>query len=475
MNENVVVRFAPSPTGCLHVGALRTALFDFLYAKKTGGKFILRIEDTDQNRYNPDSVSEFLESLAWVGITVDEGPYFQSERKEAGIYQMAVEHLLSEGKVYLAFDTPEELTAMREAQEKNRENTGYFGGKYRDMPFDKKAELIEAGVPYVIRLKVPRDQKVIVHDLIRGDIEYDTNTLDDIVLIKSDGMPTYHFAAMVDDHLMGVTHVIRGEEWLSSAPKHVLLLEALGFNIPKWIHCPVILGNDGKKLSKRHGATAVLDYKRDGFLPEALINFIALIGWSPGEDKEVMTMDEMIQEFDFDGLQSGPGRFDFEKLRWMNKQHMDKLSDHMLGVALMNWVNSVPEDTRILNIWHDFVCFFTDNPEQFVRILGFVRNRAHTLAELPLLMAGLMGIDVELSPKPSYYDKIIETGIMGGVAATVAIYYPTKWIEEIRDMSKRIGFPMKEVAGTIRYHLWGYETGPALDELLNFVYEDLTR
>ncbi|HVL39178.1 MAG TPA: glutamate--tRNA ligase, partial [Fimbriimonadaceae bacterium] len=264
---SVRVRFAPSPTGMLHVGALRTVLYDHLFAKKHGGIHILRMEDTDRSRYNPDSEAEFIESLRWVGIDFDEGPhvggphgpYRQSERKEAGIYQPWIELLLEQGHAYPAFDTAEELDEMRQVQTLNRQPVGYFGGKWRDAGPEEVARAKAAGTPFVIRQRIPRGRSIVMQDAIRGRIEFDSDEVDDTVLIKSDGMPTYHFAALVDDHLMGITHVLRGEEWISSAAKHAMLYEMFGWEMPVFVHCPVIKGPDGKKLSKRHGATRVLD------------------------------------------------------------------------------------------------------------------------------------------------------------------------------------------------------------------------
>lgn len=331
---SVRVRFAPSPTGLLHVGALRDALFKYLFARHCGGQNILRIEDTDRSRYNPDSEREFIETLRWVGIEFDEGPhvggpcapYRQSERKEAGIYEPYVRRLLEKGHAYKAFDTPEELAAMREHQVANKLPVGYFGGEWRDAPPSKVEAAERAGRPYVIRQRIPRGQRIVVDDVIRGRIEWDSDQIDDPVLIKADGMPTYHFAAMVDDHLMGITHILRGEEWISSAPKHAVLFDMFGWERPVFVHCPVIVGNDGKKLSKRHGATRVLDYMAQGFLPAALKNFIALIGWSPGDDREGMTEQELIEAFTLEGLQPSPGRFDIEKLRWLNGWHIRRLT-----------------------------------------------------------------------------------------------------------------------------------------------------
>lgn len=344
MGVPVRVRFAPSPTGLLHVGALRTVVFDHLLRQKEGGSLILRIEDTDRSRYNPESEAEFVETLRWTGIEFDEGPhvggpnapYRQSERRDEGLYAPFVEKLLADGHAYRAYETPEELDAMREFQQVNRMATGYFGGEWRDATPEKLAGV--EGRPFVIRQRVPRDRKIVVRDLVRGELDWDSNTVDDQVLVKADGMPTYHLASMVDDHLMGITHVLRGDEWLPSAPKHALLFEQLGLPAPFFVHCPVIVGPDGKKLSKRHGATRVLDYAAQGILPEALTNFIALIGWSAGEDREALLPDELIQAFDLYRIQSSPGRFDLEKLRWLNGWHLRQLSVETLLAKLREFI-----------------------------------------------------------------------------------------------------------------------------------------
>jgi glutamyl-tRNA synthetase len=306
---------------------------------------VLRIEDTDRARYSAEAEREFVEALAWAGVDFDEGPhvggphapYRQSERKETGLYDLWIGKLLDSGHAYKAFDTPEELQEMRDYQQINKQPIGYFGGTWCDAPASKVEEADREGKPHVVRLKMPRGQKIVFQDAIRGRIEWDADELDDPVLRKGDGMPTYHFAAIVDDHLMQITHVIRGEEWISSAPKHVWLIEALGWEQPVWVHCPVIVGKDGKKLSKRHGATSVLDYRAMGFLPEALMNFVALIGWSPGDDREILPGSELIEAFSLDGLQPSPGRFDFEKLLWMNGAYIRSLKKEALTDAVLDY------------------------------------------------------------------------------------------------------------------------------------------
>ena len=356
---SVRVRFAPSPTGMLHVGALRTVLFDSLFARGRDGKLVLRIEDTDRTRYNPDSEVEFIQTLRWVGIEFDEGPhvggpyapYRQSERKEAEIYAPLVEELIAKGGAYRAFETPQELEEMREFQRINKQPTGYFGGAWRDATPEAVAEAEAKGLPSVVRQRVPRGEKIVAEDAIHGRIEVQSDLLTDPVLIKADGMPTYHFAATVDDHLMEITHVFRGDEWLPSFPLHWLLYEAFGWTKPTFVHCPVIQGPDGKKLSKRHGATRVLDYAAEGYLPDALKNFIALIGWSPGGDREVMSDAELVEAFDVKGLQPSPGRFDIEKLKWLNGHRIRAMSADEVYDALIAYV----ADPYVREFWDAYV------------------------------------------------------------------------------------------------------------------------
>lgn len=343
---SVRVRYAPSPTGAPHVGNIRDALFKHWFARHHGGVNILRIEDTDRTRYIPGCEEEIVESLRWIGVEFqegfgiggDNGPYRQSERKEAGIYEREIAKLLDSGNAYWAFDTPEELAEMREYQQLNKQPIGYFGGLWRDASATQVEQARAAGKPGVVRLRIPRGETIFIHDAIRGRIEWNSDDVDDPVLIKADGMPTYHFAAMVDDHLMGITHIMRGEEWISSAPKHKVLFDAFGWEAPIFVHCPVIKGKDGKKLSKRHGDTRCLDYRDAGYLPQALANFITLIGWAPGGDREIMSPDEIAEAFTLDGLQPAPGVFDLDKLRWMNGHYVRALRPSALVEAVRAYV-----------------------------------------------------------------------------------------------------------------------------------------
>ncbi|MBX3008289.1 MAG: glutamate--tRNA ligase [Melioribacteraceae bacterium] len=333
MSEQIRVRFAPSPTGYLHVGGLRTALYNYLFAKKNNGKFILRIEDTDRNRYVEGAVENLLEALKWSGLIYDEGPdiggdvgpYIQSQRLD--IYQKYANELIENGNAYYCFCTPERLQALREEQEKQ---------KLPQLKYDKhclkltKAEIesnIAAKIPYTIRLNVVGNKHIVFDDIIRNRVEFDSSNIDDQVLIKSDGYPTYHLANIVDDYLMGITHVIRGEEWLSSTPKHVLLYDALGWRRPIFAHLPLLLNPDKSKLSKRQGDVAVEDYRDKGYLRDALINFVALLGWNAGDDKEFYKIDELIEAFSLERVNKSGAVFDLQKLNWLNAEHLRKLED----------------------------------------------------------------------------------------------------------------------------------------------------
>ncbi len=340
----VRVRVAPSPTGDPHVGTAYIALFNFVFAKCHGGQFVLRIEDTDQARSRADSEVAILEALKWVGLTWDEGPdiggkfgpYRQSERQS--IYVEHAAQLLELGTAYRCFCTPERLTEVRAAQRAAKKSLGY-DGHCRTLTAEEVEAKLADNIPHVVRLKVPReaDTKVIVHDELRGDVEISTEQVDDQVLLKTDGFPTYHLASVVDDHLMEISHVIRAEEWISSTPKHVLLYQAFGWEQPKWIHMPLLRNKDSSKISKRKNPVSLNFYKEVGILPEAMVNFLGIMGWSFGGDREKFTVDEMIEVFSWDRISLGGPVFDVEKLRWMNEQYIHELSDEELTRRLLEW------------------------------------------------------------------------------------------------------------------------------------------
>lgn len=335
MSQEVRVRFAPSPTGPFHIGGARSALFNYLVAKHNHGKFVVRIEDTDRKRSTSESEENIKEALKWLGITWDEGidiggpdgPYRQTER--LGIYQKYTEKLLAEGKAYYCFCTPEELEAEKQAQLAKGE-TPVYSGKCADLPKETVEQYLKEGRPHVIRIKTPKNETIELDDLVRGHVSFDSNNVGDFVIVKSDGIPVYNYCVVLDDALMHITHVIRAEEHLSNTPRQLVIYKALGFEAPKFAHVSLILGADKKKMSKRHGATSVQQYRDMGYLPDALVNFLALLGWTPEGDQEIFSRDELIEQFTLDRVAKNPAVFDIEKLNWINFHYMKQLDEDQL-------------------------------------------------------------------------------------------------------------------------------------------------
>jgi glutamyl-tRNA synthetase len=353
MEGSVRVRFAPSPTGFLHIGGLRTALYNYLFAKsQKGGKFILRIEDTDQSRYVEGAEQDIIDSLKWCGMDIDEGPneggdsgpYRQSERKD--IYHKYAKQLIDNGLAYYAFDTTDEIDQMRDRLKKSGNPSPKYDAVTRQsmknsltLPQDEVEKKLEAGEEYVVRLKVPRRETIRFEDLIRGHVSFESKGLDDQVLLKSDGMPTYHLANVVDDHLMKITHVIRGEEWLSSTPKHILLYQAFGWEAPQMAHLPLIMSPSGGKLSKRKAEEEGIpvntkEYIRQNYEPEALVNFLAYLGWSPGDDSEIHSLNELCHLFTLERVSKGGAVFNHKKLLWYNEHYLREQTDKTIAERL---------------------------------------------------------------------------------------------------------------------------------------------
>ena len=400
MTQEIRVRFAPSPTGPLHIGGVRTALYNFLFARKNGGKMILRIEDTDRTRFVEGAEEYIVDALQWCGIEFDEsvekggdyGPYRQSERKD--IYKKYVEKLIAAGSAYYAFDTAADLDGLRKQAEAAKEVFTY-SHKNRmslnnslNLGNEKAKELINSGKPYVVRFKMPEEKEVVMNDIIRGEVRVNTATLDDKILFKSDGMPTYHLANIVDDHLMKITHVIRGEEWLPSLPLHVLLYEAFGWQSPRFAHLPLLLKPAGNgKLSKRDGdkmgfpvfptewknpATGEVStgYREEGYFAPAFINMLALLGWHPASDREIFSMDELIKEFSLERVNKAGARFDPEKAKWFNQQYLKAMPDKELAESLLPLLNDegidapVEKVAKVVSLVKDRAVFVKDLLEQ---------------------------------------------------------------------------------------------------------------
>lgn len=379
MVSNVRVRFAPSPTGYLHVGGARTALFNYLFARHHDGTFVLRIEDTDRKRFQENALREIFASLKWLGLDWDEGPenggefgpYFQSHRTD--LYQEHARSLLARKKAYLCFCTPERLERLRNEQQKSKMSYGSgYDQRCRSLSERQVQELQKKGKPHVVRLKIPAGRIVTFIDLIRGKIEYSSDVLDDLILLKSDGFPTYHLANVVDDHFMKISHVMRGEEWISSTPRHILIYEAFGWKPPYFAHLPVILSQSGGKLSKRKGAASVLDYKNSGFLPEVLFNFLALLGWAPGDDREIMPKKEIIKSFSLERVSPKAAVFDEQKLEWMNGHYLREGS-----------IKSIYND--VVRIWEEKGII--DKPNQYhesylKKVISLFKGRVKRINEI---------------------------------------------------------------------------------------------
>ena len=377
MNQSVRVRYAPSPTGYPHVGNIRTALFNWLFARHHGGSFIVRIEDTDVTRKVKGAVKAILDGLRWLGLDWDEGPevggkyapYIQSQRLD--IYRDVAQHLISQGDAYYCYCPPQRLEEMRAEQIKRKQPPGY-DRHCRNLSREERAQKDAGGITPVVRFKTPLDEQTSFNDLIRGEVVFDNSTIDDFVLLKSDGYPTYHLANVVDDHLMEISHVLRAEEWLSSTPRHLLLYRALGFESPQFAHLPMLLGTDRSKLSKRHGAVSITQYRDQGYLPEAMVNFLALLGWSLDDRTEILSRQELIDNFSLERISRTAAIFNRDKLSWMNGVYIRSLTaDEFFEAVQPYLMMDIPAGKALIS------------SEEYVKaVLPLIQERARTLAEV---------------------------------------------------------------------------------------------
>jgi glutamyl-tRNA synthetase len=371
-DNKVRVRFAPSPTGYPHLGNIRTALFNWIFARHNNGVFILRIEDTDVARLVEGATDVILESLRWLGLDWDEGPYFQSQRLE--LYREAADRLLKHGLAYRCYCSPHRLEAMRQEQMKRKQPPGY--DRYcRNLTPEACAEKEESGITPVVRFKSPMEGQTSFNDFLRGQIVFENSTLDDFVLLKSDGYPTYHLANIVDDHLMEISHVLRADEWLSSTPRHVLLYKAFSWQPPQFVHLPMILGPDRSKLSKRHGATSITEYREQGYLPEAMFNFLALLGWSLDDKTELLTREDIVKNFTLERISRTAAVFNKDKLDWMNGVYLRGLSLEEFTSKTMPFLEKGLSSEVKRPLDSDYI----------TRFAPLVQERARTLSEVPQL------------------------------------------------------------------------------------------
>lgn len=459
-NKEVRVRFAPSPTGFLHIGSLRTALFNYLFARHSNGKNILRIEDTDQTRKVDGAVENLIKVLRSQGIEFDEGPeqggefgpYYQSERLE--IYKKYCAELLSKGAAYYAFETSEELDEMRKMQQLEGRQTMY-DRRARDLSEDEVNENLKKGIPHVIRLKVPLNEEIRFDDIIRGTIKIETNNIDDQILLKSDGFPTYHLANVVDDHLMKISHIIRGEEWVTSVPKHIIIYNALGWEVPKMAHVPLILNSDKSKLSKRQGDVAVEDYIQKGYLKEALTNFISFLGWNPGEgeEQEFFSMDEIIKRFTLEKVQSSGAVFNVDKLHWMNNDYIKNYDLVKLTEMSLPYFDKAGLDIA--------------DKDKIKKILSAIRVYLNKLDEIPDHIKIFKQEEIELEDEK--LEEYLTAETSKKVFSELAEKFKNtdeitsdKYKELVAEVQKETGVKGKLLFKPIRIALTGSENGPEL-------------
>ncbi len=479
-------RFAPSPTGYVHVGSLRAALFPYLFSRKMGGKFVLRVEDTDQERLVEGAVENLLQTLEWAGLVPDEGPvlengsivqrgdvgpYIQSQRLD--IYQKYVQILLEKGDAYYAFDTSEELDEMRKNQELLKQSPRYDREKMKNQftlsPEETKRR-VDAKESYVIRLKVPDHETVVFTDVIRGEVSVKTSEIDDQVLMKSDGFPTYHLAVVVDDHTMGITHVIRGEDWLPSTPKHILLYKAFGWEIPVHAHMPLLVNHEKQKLSKRKGDVSVESFREKGYLPEAFVNFLAFLGWNPGDDREIFSLSELVDAFRLEKVQRGAAVFNIEKLNWYNKEYIKKMDLAELTARAIPFLIKAGVITG------------NEDPVYLQKTIALEKERMTVLSELPEAVGFIFATTLEYDPAIVIWKKDTREGSkekLSLLAEFLDAVDEADWKfetlqEKIKAWITEKGFGVGDVLWPLRVSLSGRPNSPGPFEIADVLGKERT-
>lgn len=471
--SEVRVRFAPSPTGYVHIGGIRTALYNYLFARHEKGKFILRIEDTDRTRFVEGALENLIDVLNWSGLEYDEGvfldengnlfekgeygPYIQSKRVEQEIYKKYIQKLLDEDKAYYCFCSQERLDKLREQQRSDGMMPRY-DGLCRGISKEEALKKVESGEEHVIRLKLPANRDIQFNDAIKGNLSINTNDLDDQVLIKSDGFPTYHFAVVVDDHDMKITHIIRGDEWVSSTPKHVYLYEAFGWESPTYVHLPTVLGKDKKKLSKRNADVAVEDFKKKGYLRDGLINYIALVGWSPETNEEILSNDELVEQFSFDRVSRSGGVFDEDKLDWVNSHYVKDLTDMELAVEIKPYLveeGYISEEYDVNDLVEIASTFKTalSKFSEIVEKTDFIFKQADNIVFYEKVVDNLGSEDAKIVLN-KMKTIILEEGMNQELAGTI-----------MKRIQKETGIKGKSLFFPVRSALTGQEHGPEMSNV----------
>ncbi len=468
----VRVRFAPSPTGHLHIGGARTALFNFLYARQHNGKFILRIEDTDIERSTEDSLKQLISSLTWLGLTWDEGPeiggefgpYLQSDRLE--LYNLYSDKLLKEGKAYRCFCTAEELALERDKNLKAKQTPKYSGKCSNLSEFEIKKKLDEK-IPFTIRFKVEKDINIEFKDHVHKKVSINTAMIGDFVIVRSNGLATYNFAVVIDDALMKITHVFRGDDHISNTPKQILIFKAMGFSIPEFGHLSMILGKDGSRLSKRHGATSVEEFKEIGYLPDAMVNYLALLGWYPKEGKdgkveEILDQGELIEQFDIDSVSKHPARFNLKKLDWVNTQYIKKLSDK----KLIQFAKPFLEKEGLWN---------ADDLEGMKKIIGIIKFYISKISDFPEY-AKLFFKEFKMDEKLystifNSETKILAESLLEGFS-NLEDYSPESIFPVLKEVTKKTKIKGRDFYMPLRLILTGQEHGPDINNIISVFGKD---
>ncbi|KAA5806734.1 glutamate--tRNA ligase [Thermoanaerobacterium thermosaccharolyticum] len=457
--RDVRVRFAPSPTGNLHIGGARTALFNWLFARHNNGKMILRVDDTDLERSTGDSMKAIIDGLKWLGIDWDEGPIYQSKRLD--LYKNYADKLVKEGKAYYCFCTKEELDEMRKEAQKAGKPPMY-SGKCRNLSAYEVKKYMDEGKKYVVRLKVPQEGKTTVHDIIRGDVEFDNSTFDDFIIMKSDNMPTYNFATVIDDYDLKISHIIRGEEHLSNTPKQILIYDALGFEKPSFAHVSMILAPDRSKLSKRHGATSVQEFRDLGYLPEAIINYITLLGWIPSDGEEVFSTEKSISEFTLDRVSKNPAIYDTKKLTWLNGIYIrdcdiDRLTKEVIPFLI---------NKGLIGDNYDY--------DYIKKVVSAVREREKTLNEIAEAMSYYFNDEFDYDEKgvKKYFEKdgvdnILKEAIE--VLDKVDDFNLVETEKAYRDLIEKLDIKSGDLFHPTRLAISGRTFGPGLFDIMELL------
>ena len=475
MTTPVRVRYAPSPTGEPHVGNVRTAIFNWLFARHNGGSLIIRVEDTDQARMIEGSTEELLDALRWLGLDWEEGPdvggsygpYYQSQRLD--LYRQVVDRLLDNGSAYTCYCSPERLAEIRKEQSRRKQTSGY-DRKCRDLSEEDRRSAESDGTASVVRFKMPLDGVTDLDDIVRGRVSFENRLIDDFVALKSDGFPTYHLANVVDDHHMEISHVLRADEWLSSAPRHVQLYRALDWEPPRFAHLPIILAPDRSKLSKRHGATSILEYRRMGYLPEAMVNFLSLLGWSLDDKTDLIAREELIGHFTLDRVGSAGAVFNTEKLDWMNGAYIRMLTpEQLVDTLLEHWRNALPPEIPEL-----------PDSAHMVTIVPLVQDRVKTLGEVAPLIPFFFVKEVQYEAS-----ELVQKGMdVGGTKAMLEVVaarlaelssFDTERIEGLlRPLGQDLNVKVGQLLGTLRVATTGLRVSPPIFETLEALGQERT-